>query len=398
MIKRNRPDVLVVGAGFAGSVCAREFAEKGFKVLVLEQRQHIGGNMFDGPDKNDLMIHWYGPHIFHTNNQTVFNWLDRFTDWQPYEHRVLGRIKGEEVPIPFNFTSIDTLFPSKTAQRLKKRLIQAFPNKERITVSELTGHQDEELAELGEFIFENVFVHYTAKQWGIPVEQVDSAVINRVPVLLSYDDRYFQDELQFMPKNGYTELFKQILSHENIVRRLGVSADAALRLEAEGRILFEGEVFEGPVIYTGAPDQLLNYHFGRLEYRSLDLSFETIKKTQFQKAAVVNYPNEEKFTRITEFKQLTGQVKEGVTAILKEYPSAYTGKDKLEPYYPIETAANRKQYEAYRNKLMTWENLYLCGRLAQYRYFNMDEVIEYALQLSAAIMKLDSVSFVASNR
>ena len=300
MIKRNRPDVLVVGAGFAGSVCAREFAEKGFKVLVLEQRQHIGGNMFDGPDKNDLMIHWYGPHIFHTNNQTVFNWLDRFTDWRPYEHRVLGRIKGEEVPIPFNFTSIDTLFPSKTAQRLKKRLIQAFPNKERITVSELTGHQDEELAELGEFIFENVFVHYTAKQWGIPVEQVDSAVINRVPVLLSDDDRYFQDELQFMPKNGYTELFKQILSHENIVCRLGVSADAVLRLEAEGRILFEGEVFKGPVIYTGAPDQLLNYHFGRLEYRSLDLSFETIKRTQFQKAAVVNYPNEEKFTRITE--------------------------------------------------------------------------------------------------
>ncbi|MFR3684385.1 MAG: UDP-galactopyranose mutase [Enterococcus sp.] len=387
MKKEFRPDVLVVGAGFAGSVCAREFAEKGMKVLVLEQRPHIAGNMFDGPDESGLMIHWYGPHIFHTNNRRVFHWLDRFTDWVPYEHRVLGRIQGQEIPIPFNFTAIDTLFPSKTAQQLKQRLIKSFPNKDRITISELISHQDEELTRLGEFIFENVFVHYTAKQWGISAEQVDSTVINRVPILLSYDDRYFQDEWQFMPKYGYTELFNQILNHENIICRLGVSTSEVLRLEDDGKLSFEGERFDGPVIYTGAPDQLLNYCFGRLAYRSLDLYFETIRKTRFQKAAVVNYPNEEKFTRITEFKQLTGQIKEGVTAILKEYPCAYTGTDTLEPYYPIETAANRMQYESYQNKLSTWKNLYLCGRLAQYKYFNMDEVIESALQLSAGIMK-----------
>lgn len=387
MTKKNRPDAVIVGAGFAGAVCARELAEKGQKVVVLEQRPQVGGNMYDGPDESGILTHWFGPHIFHTNNQVVFKWLDRFTEWIPYEHRVLGRIQDKEVPIPFNFTSIDTLFSTSEAKQLKQKLAQSFPKRQRITVLELVNHNDEELVQLGAFIFENVFVHYTAKQWGIPAEQVDTSVINRVPVLLSYDARYFQDDLQYMPKDGYTKLFEKILDHENISCRLNTAAETIVQLMPDGSVLFEDESFTEPIIYTGAPDQLLDYTHDRLAYRSLNLSFETLEQTKFQNAAVVNYPNEEKFTRITEFKQLTGQEVKGLTTILKEYPSIYTGAPGQEPYYPIENPANRKQYEMYRKELENWENLFLCGRLAQYKYYNMDQVIAEALQISAKILK-----------
>lgn len=383
---QNLPDAVVVGAGFAGAVCARELAEAGMKVTVLEKRPQIGGNMADGPDENGVVAHWYGPHIFHTNDHKVFAWLDHFTDWIAYEHRVLGRIGGKLVPIPFNFTSLEMLFPAKEAGMLKQKLANAFSGRLRVSVLELAGHKDADIAVLGRYIYENVFANYTAKQWGIAAEQVDASVLGRVPVVLGYDDRYFQDEIQLMPKMGYTKLFENMLSHENISCRVNTPADTLLRLADDGMILYNGAPFQRPVIYTGAPDRMLGYIHGRLPYRSLDLRFQALRAEQFQPAAVVNYPNEEAYTRITEFKYLTGQVRDRATAILREYPCAYEGLSWQEPFYPIECAENRDVYRSYTEELKQWATLYLCGRLAEYKYYNMDAVVARALELSREVI------------
>ena len=232
---------VVVGAGFAGAVTARELADHGYQVKILERRAQIGGNMYDYP-RDGVLTHLYGPHIFHTGNQKVFEYLSRFTRWVPYEHRVLGRIKGKYVPIPFNFRSMEELFPSEEAAMLREKLTAAYPGQDRVSVLDLVHNPDPDIARLGEFVFENVFVHYTAKQWGMPVEQVDTSVINRVPVVLGYDDRYFRDPIQMMPEQGFTPLFEAMLDHENITVELDTDARSRLTLTEDGQgvaMLFE---------------------------------------------------------------------------------------------------------------------------------------------------------------
>ena len=378
-------DAVVVGAGFAGSVVARQLANSGKKILVLEKRGQIGGNMFDSADSNGVMVHWYGPHIFHTNNRNVFDYLRQFADWHPYEHRVKGRIQGKLIPIPFNFTAIEAIFPKQQAETLKEGLIHLFPKKERVSVLDLTGHIDPQIAALGEFVFENVFVHYTAKQWGMPVEKVDTSVINRVPVVIGYDDRYFKDTIQMMPDRGFSHLFEKLLDHHNITVCVDTPASCRLTLGENKRFVLDGQAFTGPVVYTGPIDELFDYRYGKLPYRSLDLRFEQLSQKEYQPAAVVNYPNEEKFTRITEFKKLTGQTLEGATTILREYPMPFTHKPEEEAYYPIENPENRSQYEAYATDAVGVPGLYLCGRLAEYKYYNMDGVVERALLLANQI-------------
>ena len=233
---------VVVGAGFAGAVTARELADHGYQVKILERRAQIGGNMYDYP-RDGVLTHLYGPHIFHTGNQKVFEYLSRFTRWVPYEHRVLGRIKGKYVPIPFNFRSMEELFPSEEAAMLREKLTAAYPGQDRVSVLDLVHNPDPDIARLGEFVFENVFVHYTAKQWGMPAEQVDTSVINRVPVVLGYDDRYFRDPIQMMPEQGFTPLFEAMLDHENITVELDTDARSRLTLTEDGRILLDGEAF-----------------------------------------------------------------------------------------------------------------------------------------------------------
>lgn len=387
-MKMNQYDLLIVGAGFAGAVVARKVAEKGKKVLIVEKRQQIGGNMYEKFEENGVRIHLYGPHIFHTNNEKVFEFLKQFSEFYPYEHKVIGKIDGKLVPIPFNFKSLEMLFEKEKADKIKTILKEHYPELEKISILDLIKHENPLIKEFGEYVFEKVFVHYTAKQWGIPVEEVDKSVINRVPVVLGYDDRYFKDSIQYMPKEGFTKLFENMLNHENIDIVLNKNITEIIELDFENKkVKIEGEIFEKPIIFTGAVDELLNYKYGRLPYRSLDLVFENYHKTYFQPNSVVNYPNEEKFTRITEFKYLTNQEIEGETTILKEYPLKYDANNKkcLDPYYPIINEENIKMYNNYKEEINKFHNIHLVGRLAEYKYYNMDAVIEKALEMSEKI-------------
>ena len=378
---------IIVGLGFAGSVAARELAEAGYSVLVYEKRSSIGGNMFEYVRSNGVRVHMYGPHIFHTDSQRVFNYLSRFSSFYPYTHRVLGKIKGKLVPIPFNFTSIDLLFPENHAELLKNKLSASFEERTRVSISELTAHSDPDISALGDFVFENVFVNYTAKQWGVPVSQVDTSVINRVPVVLGTDDRYFPDAIQKMPLNGFTPLFKNLLDHPNIQYFLNCDAADHLHIDMDSHIIsLDGEPFRGPVVYSGPADELFGYSLGALPYRSLDMKFEDYPIDYYQTAPVINYPNEEQYTRITEFKHMTLQVLPGMTTILKEYPLPFKPGGLLPPYYPVVSKENQELYSAYLTMSRHFPNLYLCGRLAEYRYYNMDAVVDRALTVSCQVL------------
>ena len=388
----NKYDAIIVGAGFAGAVCARELAERGGKrVLVLERRSHIGGNAYDCADGAGVLIHQYGPHIFHTNSARVFDYLSRFTAWRDYQHRVIANIPDERrgarmtYPVPFNLTSLETAYGPEEGARLGEKLMAAYGAEKKVTILELRQNPDREIAALADYVYEHVFVHYTMKQWGQKPEEIDPNTTARVPVFLSRDDRYFQDTYQGMPLGGYTALFERLLDHPGIEVRLGADALASLKVE-EGRITFEGEDFGGTVIYTGQADELFSFRFGPLPYRTLDFRFETLSQDDFQGYGTVNYTVDEDFTRITEFKHLTGQTLEGVTTIVKEYSRAYTGAPGETPYYAIINDENNALYGRYRALSDAIPNLHLLGRLAEYKYYNMDAIVDRALSLSDELL------------
>ncbi len=379
-------DVLVVGAGFAGSVSARALADRGKSVLILESRDHIGGNAYDFMDEMNVLQHKYGPHIFHTCSEKAINFLSRFTEWYPYEHRVLGLVQDKVVPIPFNLKSIELCFGEEMGRHLKNALIRSYGTETKVPILELRQSDNEEVKELAEFIFENVFKYYTMKQWDMTAEEIDPSVTGRVPVSISYDDRYFGDYFQKMPKDGYTELFKQMLNHSLIDVELNCDATERIEIDLEERrILFDGEEFEGDVIYSGIVDGLFHYQLGELSYRSLDFDVQH-KDGTFQECATVNYPTPKEvhpFTRITEFKYFMEHKPQNTTTIAIEYPMPYdrNGEKGNVPYYPVFTDESKAQYEQYVEMANRIPNLHLLGRLAEYRYYNMDEIVERALEL-----------------
>ena len=380
-------DCLVIGAGPAGAVAARELAERGGKrVLVLERRDHVAGNAYDCLDQNGVLIHQYGPHIFHTASRRVYDWLSRFTQWRDYQHRVLANVHGVYMPVPFNLTSLHMAFPAQQAARLEEKLLAAYGEGARVTILELRENTDPEVRAVADYVYENVFVYYTMKQWGQTPEEIDPATTARVPILLSRDDRYFQDPYQGMPLEGYASMFQKILDHPNITVELGVDARDRLRLE-EGAVTVDGAPFAGTVIYTGQVDELFGFRFGRLPYRTLDFGFETLAMDRFQPAATVNYTVSEDYTRITEYKQLTGQVLPGVTTIMKEYSRAYTGAVEETPYYAIINPENNALYERYRALAEGCGDLHLLGRLAEYKYYNMDAIALRALELCDGLLQ-----------
>lgn len=376
-------DVIIVGAGFAGSVLAERFASKNKKVLLIDKRDHLGGNMYEETRNNGVRVHKYGPHIFHTNDKEVFDYLQKFASFNFYEHRVIGFIDDTYVPIPFNFKSLELLFPSDKVKEIKDKLLTKYTNQKKVSILDLLNDPNQDIKKFGEYVYEKVFVNYTAKQWNVPISEVDTSVINRVPVILGYDDRYFQDTYQAMPKNGYNEIFENMLNNENIEIKLNTNAQDILKIDIETKkIYYNNEEFKGIVIYSGAIDELLEYKYGPLPYRSLDLVFEDRKENYYQPSSVVNYPNSEKFTRITEFKYLSNQIVKDNTTILKEYPLTYDYKNKEHvPYYAIFNDANTTLYQKYYNSVKDIDNFYLCGRLAEYKYYNMDAVIRRSLDL-----------------
>ena len=378
-------DSVIIGAGVAGCVAARDLAESGRKVLVLEQRDHIGGNCYDEKDEHGILIHKYGPHIFHTKEQKAYDYLSRFTDWYAFGHEVVANVHGKLIPVPFNLNTLHMVYEQEKADALEKKLIDAFGLESRVPILKLREHEDPEIREIADYVYENIFLHYTMKQWGQTPEQIDPAVTGRVPVLIYHDNRYFQEPWQGMPLHGYTLMFEKMLDHENITVEIGVDARSRVTF-SEGSVSLDGQAFTGDVIYTGPLDELFDCRFGRLPYRSLRFDFEYYDKPDYQGHSVVNYTVSEDFTRITEFKYLTGQQAEGTT-IVKEYPFAYTGAAGEIPYYSIANEANQKLYEQYRGLVEHIPNVWLLGRLAEYKYYNIDAMVLKALELTDKIKK-----------
>ena len=377
-------DALIVGAGYAGAVCARELAEGGKRVLVLERHDHVGGNAYDCLDSQGVLIHQYGPHIFHTNDKEVYDYLSQFTPWLDYQHRVVANVHGCLMPVPFNLDSLEIAFGER-APALAEKLIAAYGAESKVTILDLRQNTDPELKEIADYVYENVFVNYTMKQWGTTPEQIDPNTTARVPVFLSRDDRYFQDTYQGMPANGYTSLFTRLLDHPNITVELNCDAISRLSFSEEG-VKLDGELVPGPVVYTGAVDELFGGRFGALPYRTLEFQFETHAVEWYQTRGTVNYTVDQPYTRITEFKHMTGQT-DKQTTIVKEFSKAYTGAPGEIPYYAIINPENTALYEKYKALADGVPGLHLLGRLAEYKYYNMDAIVARALALADALLQ-----------
>lgn len=372
-------DYIIVGAGLAGVVMAERIANKlDKKVLIIEKRNHIGGNCFDFKDENNILIHKYGPHLFHTNNKKVIDYLSKFTSWDIYNHEVLCFIDGKKVSIPFNFNTLYEVFPESKAKVLENKLLENFEYNSKIPILELKKSQDKDLSFLADYIYDKIFVNYTAKQWGMKPEDLDSAVTARVPVFIGRDNRYFNDTYQMLPQDGYTKMIEKMLSHKNIKIMTNTDFHEVCSLKEKDFYLFDSK-FEGKVIYTGQIDELFKYKFGELPYRSVDMKFETKEKEFYQEKATVNYPNDYDFTRITEFKHIH-PTKSDKTTILKEYPQKYKIGVNT-PYYPIFTQENQDSYAQYLKYSKEFKMLVLVGRLAEYKYYDMDDIVERALNV-----------------
>lgn len=371
--------VLIIGAGLSGAVIARYLAEKGQQVDIWEKRSHIAGNMYDYEDDHGFLVQKYGPHTFHTKKRELYEYMCRYEDWQDYKLTCGAVWDGKYTPTPFNFTTIDTFYPEEKAEELKKHLLLAFKGRSTATVVEVLGNEDPLVREYAEFLFRNDYAPYTAKQWGVSPEEIDPSVLARVPLRFSYDVGYFDDPYQVMPVHSFTSFFENLLHHSNIHVELGQDALKQLEIK-DNQVTVDGRPFAGLVIYTGLIDELFHLKYGKLPYRSLRFEWKFSEKDSIQDAPVVAYPQEKGFTRITEYKKLPIQDKSGSSYAL-EYPLPYEeGKD-MEPYYPVLTKESKEQYAKYKALADKVSNLICCGRLADFKYYNMDQALERALEI-----------------
>jgi UDP-galactopyranose mutase len=361
-----RTDILVVGAGYAGSVVAERLASAGRRVHVIDKRHHVGGNAYDEYDEHGVLVHRYGPHIFHTNSERIVEYLSNFTEWRRYEHRALARVGGKLLPIPINLDTVNGLY----GLNLDEEGIEAFFERVRESKKPALTSEDVVVGAVGRDLYEKFFENYTRKHWGLDPSQLSAGVAARVPVRTNRDDRYWTDEFQGVPLNGYTKMFEKMLDHPNITVELCVDFD-----EVRERIQATH------VVYTGPIDAYFGYCFGKLPYRSLRFEHEHVPdRFQYQQAPTINYPNEHDYIRVTEFKHVTGQEHPG-TSIVREYPRADG-----DPYYPVPRPENDALYRRYKSLADRERNVTFVGRLAQYRYYNMDQVAAAALKAAQDIL------------
>jgi len=359
--------VCVVGAGFAGSTVAERLASAGARVLVIDKRAHVAGNAFDEFDRHGILVHRYGPHIFHTNAQRIVSYLSSFTSWRTYEHRVRAVVEGKEYPIPINRDTINQLY----ALNLDESGVAEFLERAREPRETIRTSEDVVLNSVGQDLYEKFYLNYTRKHWGLHPSQLSRAVAARVPVRINSDDRYFTDEFQMMPARGYTAMFERMLDHANIEVRLDTEFS---EIRAHLRV--------SRIVYTGPIDAYFDHCYGPLPYRSLRFEHEHLSDVEFyQSVAVVNYPNEHAFTRVTEFKHLTGQTHRG-TSIAREYPQTQG-----DPYYPLPCPESEALYKKYAQRAAREPEVVFVGRLAQYRYYNMDQVVAAALKAAHKMIR-----------
>jgi UDP-galactopyranose mutase len=350
---------LIVGAGFAGSVLAERLAsQRGERVLIIDRRPHVGGNAYDRYDEAGLLIHQYGPHIFHTNAKQIFDHLSQFTEWRPYEHRVLAEVDNLLLPIPINLDTVNKLY----GLDLTSEELEGWFASRAESVAEIRTSEDVVVSKVGRELYEKFFRGYTRKQWGLDPSELDKSVTARVPTRTNRDDRYFGDEYQFMPKHGYTRMFERMLDHPNINIMVQTDYEDVKNIVPHRRLIF-----------TGPIDEFFGYRFGKLPYRSLQFKHVTLEQEWHQPVAVVNYPQTNDYTRVTEYKHLTGQT-HPKTALTYEFPSAHG-----DPYYPVPKAENQELYKKYERLSLTTPNVWFVGRLATYRYYNMDQIVGQAL-------------------
>ena len=381
---KQKPAIKIIGCGITGVVIARVLAEANYQVEIFEKREHIGGNLYDY-ERDGILVHKYGPHIFHTSKKHVINFVERFWKLNHFKNVVEGYVDGKLVPIPFNFRSIDLCFP-KEKETIKDQLLISYPNQRSVPILELKTNKNPLIQSVANFVYENLFLNYTTKMWNLRPDQIDASVTARIPIILSYENTYFTDEYEGLPIGGYTKAIAKMLDHPNIKYQLNIDANSLLKFDQDQIYLNDPNEI---IIYTGPLDKLFKNQFGVLDYRSLFFKFETHDQDRYQATAVVNYPAHPEMTRITEYKNMTLQQSDK-TVISKEFPGTYSEKDQKwnEPYYPLATQEARNKYFQYVELASKFKNLYLCGRLATYKYINMDEAIEQALTLAEELLKI----------
>lgn len=376
---------LIVGAGLTGSVIGRELAEAGHDVTIWDRRNHIGGNMFDYKDEHGIIVHKYGPHCFHTYKKELYGYMCKYTDWREFRIKCKAVIDGKDTPSPFNFQTIDDFYSEDDASKLKDAFKKEYPGREFVTVVETLDSSNKLIRDYAQFLFDKDYRLYTAKQWGLSPSEIDPSILKRVPLRLSYKDGYFDDTYQIIPITTYVDFFKNILNHPNITVHLGVEALSHLsQNEHKHKILVDGND-EYTIIFTGALDELFDCRFGKLPYRSLRFEWKYEDKDSFQNAPLVAYPQENGYTRIVEYKKLPIQEVKG-TSYAIEYPLPYTKEENVEPYYPVLTDESKELYEKYHQLSSTYNNLITCGRLADFKYYNMDQSLERALSQVQSII------------
>ena len=381
--------IIVVGTGFSGSILARKIAEEcNRKVEVIEKRPHIGGNMFDEYDENGILIQKYGPHFLNTNKYFIIEFLKQYGELFPHCTKLLSYLDGEYIRLPFNFESVQQLLGAKASESLINKLRAAFYGRDRVPVLELVDHEDKEIREFGTLLFEKAFKTYTSKMWGIGVDEIDKYILDRVPMAMNYDERYLNKDFQYLPVNGFTEIFKNMLDHPNIDVSLNTDALEHIKFDNETHtVMYDGKKVD-LLVFTGPIDELFSYKYGSLPYRSLEIRYEYFNNDSVLPAEIISFPQAKGKTRSTEYRKLMYSDKNvSGSVVATEYPMWYDKNSDTGniPYYPVVTEDSNEIYAKYVKEAEQYGNIVLCGRLAEFKYYNMDICIEHALEKFEAI-------------